>query len=188
VLVGQDPSDFSEPSRWLARFDHDGELLWSKKYGPASNVEALSGILPRGDGGTFVLGQHCTETYPHDYQLWMASLASNGDIDWQVSVSLDRWLNCMDVSLHDHGLVLLGTNWPDDPWDGPSHVSVTRLGLDGAFDGVCPLISTAMSSEYDFTFHVEDTDLAPVATMGTVSDTDADFVDVDVPVERLCPE
>ena len=174
-----------DSAAWVVRVSIGGEVLWQKAYG-AGTVQALSAILPRGDGGFIVVGTATVGVSQNE--IWIASLDPDGGIGWQKLLGEPEVHDTPFASIEHLGdLVILGSR---DPLTYPRHndVLVARLGMDGSFAGTCSLLRDASVGSGDVVTWAEATDVTPSASTGTVLDAPAVFSALDTPVELICPE
>ena len=66
---------------WVIKLDSNGNILWQKSIGGASDDEAFS-IQQTNDGG-YIVGGRTNSFGSGNYDIWVIKLDTNGNIQWQ---------------------------------------------------------------------------------------------------------
>lgn len=79
VVGGTRPGAGSGNDRWLARFDPEGEIVWSQKYDGAATAESMLGVAPHG-GGIYATGNI---DRADGREVWVGALDVDGGLIWE---------------------------------------------------------------------------------------------------------
>ncbi len=99
LLVGSKSKDATNPKRWIAKLDQNGDIVWEKLSGEEF-TGSCKAVRKLPDGGYAVTGQ-MVKAGQKDYDIWVTRLNSQFETVWEKRVpspGLKDWPECICCS------------------------------------------------------------------------------------------
>jgi hypothetical protein len=79
------------PDLWILRLSSDGEILWQKLFGEATDTDEADIVLPTADGGVLVSGAAGSFSATHNTESFLMKLSPAGAVEWGLTLpSINR--------------------------------------------------------------------------------------------------
>lgn len=108
IVVGSTGSFGTGGDAYVLRIDEQGDLLWSKVIG-GDGVQVAFDVSAY-DDSYFVVGMSQAASGA-DYDGWIARIADDGQIEWQVEIGSEGWDWFHGISVDDSGIYLCGVSF-----------------------------------------------------------------------------
>lgn len=134
---------------FIARFDSDGNQIWSDFYG-SSHIDDFKDVVSIGDGEVVVLAEVSNQdgdvkttisiNNPLNKDLVLLKYNSNGEIVWQNSIVNEKDLSGLKIINNSDNIVVVGEVFNCNNFDKQRDIILSTFDLDGKMK-LCTIIN-----------------------------------------------